>query len=48
MVTVIGNAGRPPFQGVVRHRGWVVSRMDMPPTPPSGRDVVAPAEIEVP
>jgi hypothetical protein len=48
MVTVIGNAGRPPFQGVVRHRGWVVSRMALPAAPPSARDVVAPAEVEVP
>jgi hypothetical protein len=49
MVKVIGNAGgRPPYEGIVRHRGWLVSRIDLPPTPAGARHVVAPAEIEVP
>jgi hypothetical protein len=48
MVKVIGTAaGRPPFQGVVRHRGWLISRIDLPPQPPTARHVVAPAEVEV-
>lgn len=48
MVKVIGNAaGRPPFQGVVRHRGWQVSRIDLPAAPPAARHVVAPAEVEI-
>jgi Domain of unknown function (DUF2760) len=47
-VKVIGNvAGQPPFDGVVRHRGWIVSRMELPQLPASGRLVVAPAEVEV-
>jgi hypothetical protein len=48
-VKVIGNvAGQPPLRGVVRHRGWLVSRLDLPPLPSHGRMVIAPAEVEVP
>lgn len=47
-VKVLGNvAGQPPYRGVVRHRGWDVSRIELPPLPPTGRTVVAPAEVEV-
>ena len=49
MVKVVGNAaGRPPYEGIVRHRGWLVSRIDLPPAPAGASHVVAPAEIEVP
>jgi hypothetical protein len=45
---LIGNvAGQPPFGGILRHRGWLVSRIDLPPLSPSARRVVAPAEVEV-
>lgn len=48
MVKVIGNvASQPPFRGVLRHRGWLVSRVELPPLPPTGRFVIAPAEVEV-
>jgi uncharacterized protein DUF2760 len=47
-VKVIGNvAGRPPFQGVLRHRGWQAAHVELPPLPPTGRSIVAPAEVEV-
>jgi len=47
-VKVIGNvSAAPPFNGVVRHRGWLAARVDVPPLTPSGRSVVAPAEVEV-
>jgi len=47
-VKIIGNvAGQPPFHGVLRHRGWLVSRLDLPPLPSTRPPVVAPAEIEV-
>ena len=47
-VKLVGNvAGHPPFTGVLRHRGWMVSRAALPALPPSGRVVVAPAEVEV-
>jgi Domain of unknown function (DUF2760) len=48
MIKVIGNAGHPPFSGLLRHRGWIASRVDLPPIPPTGRFVIAPAEVEVP
>jgi hypothetical protein len=40
--------GRPPFRGTLLHRGWRVSRVELPP-PASGegRSIVAPAEVEV-
>jgi Domain of unknown function (DUF2760) len=46
---IVGNVpGRGSARGVVRHRGWRVVRMDLPPLPPGhARQVVAPAEIEV-
>ena len=40
-------AGDPPYRGVLRHRGWQVSRTDLPPLPAAGRTIVAPAEVEV-
>ena len=47
-VKVIGHAaGDPPYRGVLRHRGWEVSRLELPPLPATGRAIVAPAEIEV-
>jgi hypothetical protein len=47
-VKVIGNvAGQPPFTGVLNHRGWVVTRIELPPLSATGRQVVAPAEVEV-
>ena len=47
-VRVIGNvAGAPPFNGVLRHRGWDATRIELPPLPPAARTVIAPAEVEV-
>ncbi len=47
-VKVIGNdGGQPPFTGVLNHRGWVVTRIDLPPLSATGRQVIAPAEVEV-
>jgi hypothetical protein len=47
-VKLVGNvAGHPPYTGVLRHRGWMVSRAALPALPASGRAVVAPAEVEV-
>ncbi len=48
-IKLIGNVtGRPPLRGVLRHRGWRVSQVHLPP-PPEGtcRSVVAPAEVEI-
>ena len=47
-IKVVGNVALgPPYRGVVRHRGWEVTRLDLPPAPSSGRSILAPAEIEV-
>lgn len=48
-VKVVGNVGgAPPYRGVLRHRGWEATRVELPPLPSTCRTVVAPAEVEVP
>jgi hypothetical protein len=49
-IKLIGNVGpTPPFRGLLRHRGWKVTRADLPPLPDgTGRTVVAPGEVEIP
>ncbi len=50
-VKLVGNVtGRPPLRGLLRHRGWRVAEINLPPLAPqeSGRSVVAPAEVEIP
>jgi hypothetical protein len=48
-IRLVGNVtGRPPFRGTLLHRGWRVSRVELPPLgPASSRRVIAQAEIEV-
>jgi hypothetical protein len=48
-IKLIGNvAGKPPLRGVLRHKGWRVKEVNLPPLPQAaGRMVVAPAEIEL-
>ena len=47
-VKVVGNvSGAPPLRGVLRHRGWEATRLDLPPLPATGRTIIAPAEVEV-
>ena len=47
-IKLVGNVtGAPPFRGVLRHRGWEATRLELPPLPGSGRTIVAPAEVEV-
>ncbi len=48
-IKLLGNmAGEPPVRGVLRHKGWRVKEVNLPPLPQgSGRLVVAPAEVEV-
>jgi hypothetical protein len=48
-VRLLGDvAGQPPFQGVLRHHGWRVTRVALP-TLSEGvdRNVLAPAEVEI-
>lgn len=48
-IKLIGNVtGRPPFKGVVQHRGWRAHKLELPTF--SGRqvpEIIAPAEVEV-
>ena len=48
-IKLIGNvAGEPPVRGVLRHKGWRVKEVNLPPLPQgAGRLVVAPAEVEL-
>lgn len=48
-VKLVGDVrGEPPYTGVVRHRGWRVTRLDLPKAV-GGHDphVIAPAEVEL-
>jgi hypothetical protein len=49
-IKLIGNVkGEPPVRGLLRHKGWRVKEMKMPPLPQgAGRSVIAPAEVELP
>jgi hypothetical protein len=48
-IKLIGNVvGEPPLRGMLRHKGWRVKEVNLPPLPQgTGRMVVAPAEIEL-
>ena len=48
-IKLIGNVtGHPPLRGLLRHRGWRVARVNLPPLPESdGRAIIAPAEVEI-
>jgi hypothetical protein len=49
-IRLIGNVnGQPPFQGVLKHRGWRVKEARLPTLPATRGDtsVLAPAEVEV-
>jgi hypothetical protein len=49
MIKLIGNvSGEPPFQGVIRHRGWKARKKDIPEL--SGdldSTLIVPAEVEI-
>jgi hypothetical protein len=48
-IKLIGNVrGEPPVRGMLRHKGWRVKTVSLPPLPQTaGRMVVAPAEVEL-
>ena len=48
-IRLVGDVtGRPPFRGTLLHRGWRVSRIELPPLgAPAARRIIAQAEIEV-
>jgi Domain of unknown function (DUF2760) len=49
-IKLIGNVtGEPPVRGLLRHKGWRVKTVSLPPLPQvAGRMVIAPAEVELP
>ena len=49
-IKLVGNVtGDPPLRGLLRHRGWRVTEINLPSLPQgSGRAIVAPAEVEIP
>ncbi len=48
-IKMIGNVtGQPPLCGMLRHRGWRVTQVRLPPLPEGqGRSILAPAEVEI-
>jgi len=48
-IKLLGNVtGALPIRGVLRHKGWHVKEVNLPPLPQgSGRMVIAPAEVEL-
>ena len=48
-IKLIGNTtGTAPLRGLLRHRGWRATEVNLPPLPgASGRAIVAPAEVEI-
>jgi hypothetical protein len=49
-IKLIGNMTKEsPVRGLLRHKGWRVKEVNLPPLPPAaGRMVLAPAEVELP
>lgn len=48
-IKLIGNVtGKAPLRGLLRHRGWRATEVNLPPLPSeAGRAIVAPAEVEI-
>ncbi|HXJ35384.1 MAG TPA: DUF2760 domain-containing protein [Candidatus Eisenbacteria bacterium] len=47
-IRLVGNvSGTPPFTGVLRHAGWRVKSVNLPPRTGQDPKVVAPAEVEI-
>jgi hypothetical protein len=49
-IRLAGNVtGQPPFRGILKHHGWVVTQVKMPEISEAlDPRVVAPAEVELP
>ena len=48
-IKLTGNVtGEPPFLGVLRHKGWRASKLDLPALSKDGDSaIIAPAEVEI-
>ena len=49
-VKLVGNVvGQPPFEGILRHRGWQLHGIDLPDlSDTENPKIIAPAEVEIP
>jgi hypothetical protein len=49
-VKLVGNVvGHPPFEGILRHRGWQLHAIDLPDlSDTENPKIIAPAEVEIP
>jgi uncharacterized protein DUF2760 len=49
-ITLVGNvSGEPPFQGILKHRGWKAGKKEVPKLSDiQNSDIMTPAEIEIP
>ena len=49
VIKLTGNVvGKPPFDGVLRHKGWQVGKMNLPTlTGRQNAEIIAPAEVEI-
>lgn len=49
MIKLTGNVvGEPPFNGILRHKGWQVGKMNLPTLSGSqNAEIIAPAEVEI-
>ncbi|MBI4852509.1 MAG: DUF2760 domain-containing protein [Acidobacteria bacterium] len=48
-IKLIGNVtGKPPLKGILRHKGWQVTSLDLPALPENNdQQILAPAEVEI-
>jgi hypothetical protein len=48
-IRLVGNVvGKPPFTGTLKHKGWQVTKVQLPRLPDgAGAKIVAPAEVEL-
>jgi hypothetical protein len=47
-IKLVGNVtGKPPLKGILQHRGWRVTNLELPAVSDSEELIVAPAEVEV-
>ena len=49
VIKLTGNVvGEPPFNGILRHKGWQVGKMNLPTLSGSqNAEIIAPAEVEI-
>jgi hypothetical protein len=47
-IKLVGNVtGKPPLKGILQHRGWRITKLDLPAVSDTEDLIVAPAEVEI-